>query len=184
MLKGKAKMEERGRAQDSHPALKLVLLFFLYVSPKVFPTSIWTLLPVILRRQGISLGTIGFMAIVCSPWALKFVHASLVDRYYSDRLGKRKSWIVPLFWLSWIILPLLAYSMTMTMSAGPQAATNYAVLSSTSHLIGFTIMPIIGHICNRGGYFTLFGGLALGAFLSIFIGDSMLRRRLIYPEVA
>lgn len=82
------------------------------------------------------------------------------------------------------IMTVMAYSMTMAMSVGPQAATNYAVLSSASHLIGFAIMPIVGHICDRVGYFALFEGLAMGAFLSIFIGDYLLRRRLSYPEVA
>ncbi|KIX14454.1 MFS transporter [Dethiosulfatarculus sandiegensis] len=96
--------------QKSSPSTagKLTLLFLMYISQKVFLTFTWTLLPLILRKQGVSLGTIGFTALVYSPWALKFIHAPLVDRYFNSRLGKRKSWITPLLGLSWIILPILA----------------------------------------------------------------------------
>lgn len=91
-----------------HAAAKFGLLFLMYISQKVFLTFTWTLLPIILRKQGVSLGAIGFTALVYSPWALKFLYASHVDRYYSSRLGKRKSWIVPLLCLSWLLLPCLA----------------------------------------------------------------------------
>ena len=88
---------------------KMGLLFLMYISQKVFLTFNWTLLPLVLRQQGVSLGGIGFTALVYSPWSLKFVHASLVDRFYSPRLGRRKSWIVPLLVTAWIILPFTAF---------------------------------------------------------------------------
>lgn len=96
------------RQWDSHTAAKLGLLFLMYISQKVFLTFTATLLPIILRKQGVSLGTIGFAALVYSPWALKFAYASYVDRFYIKRLGKRKSWIVPLLGISWLLLPCLA----------------------------------------------------------------------------
>jgi len=87
---------------------KLLVLFPMYISQKIFLTFTWTLLPLILRRNNFCLGTIGFTALVYSPWALKFVHAPLVDRFYSPKFGKRKSWIIPLLCLSLVLLPLLA----------------------------------------------------------------------------
>jgi len=87
---------------------KISLLFFMYLSQKIFLCFSWTLLPIILRKQGISLGAIGFTTLVYSPWALKFLYAFMVDRFYSTRMGKRKSWIVPLLTVSLFMLPILA----------------------------------------------------------------------------
>jgi MFS family permease len=86
----------------------------MYLSQRVFLCFSWTLLPIILRTQGASLGAVGFSALVYSPWALKFLYASWVDRTKAGRLGRRKTWIVPLLLLSVVVLPLLAMFSTET----------------------------------------------------------------------
>lgn len=53
-------------------------------------------LPVLLRDNGASLRVISLASLLFLPWALKFLWAPLVDRYYSARFGRRRSWIVPL----------------------------------------------------------------------------------------
>lgn len=53
-------------------------------------------LPVYLRGQGVSLTLIGFASALAAPWLFKALWAPLVDRYWSNRLGRRKSWIIPL----------------------------------------------------------------------------------------
>ena len=88
---------------------KMWLLFLMYISQKIFLCFNWTLLPIILRRQGVSLGSIGFTTLIYSPWALKFIYAFAIDRFYSNRIGRRKSWIVPLLIISVFILPFLAF---------------------------------------------------------------------------
>lgn len=87
---------------------KLGILFLMYISQKIFLTFSWTLLPVMLRQKGVSLGLIGFSALAYSPWALKFLWAPLVDRFYSPGLGRRKSWILPLLCTAWGLQLLLA----------------------------------------------------------------------------
>lgn len=87
---------------------KLWLLFLMYISQKIFLCFNWTLLPILLRQQGVSLGSIGLAALVFSPWAFKFLYASVVDRFYSAAMGKRKSWIVPLLAVSLFGMPLLS----------------------------------------------------------------------------
>lgn len=83
------------------------LLFLMFILQKIFLCFSWTLLPILLRKQGIDLGRIGFTALIFSPWALKFLYASMVDRFYSRRMGRRKSWITPLLLMSWAMFPLL-----------------------------------------------------------------------------
>ena len=89
---------------------KLGLLGTLYFSQGL-PFGFFTqALPVLLRKQGFSLGEIGLASLLALPWALKFVWAPLVDRYSISRLGRRKSWIVPLQIASVAILAALAFS--------------------------------------------------------------------------
>lgn len=64
------------------------------------PIYFFTLaLPTLLRQKGYPLSTIGLFSFLAIPWAVKFLWAPMVDRYYLPRLGKRKSWILPLQFL-------------------------------------------------------------------------------------
>ncbi len=53
-------------------------------------------LPIYLRSSGVSVMTITFLEVLALPWMLKALWAPLVDRYGSERLGRRKSWILPM----------------------------------------------------------------------------------------
>lgn len=75
---------------------KTSLLFMLYLSQGLPFGFQATALPVLLRERGISLAAIGFAGALALPWFLKPLWAPLVDRYWSVRLGRRRSWIIPL----------------------------------------------------------------------------------------
>ncbi len=78
------------------PIAKLGLLGSLYFSQGL-PFGFFTqALPVMLRKQGYSLGEIGLASLLFLPWALKFLWAPAVDRYSVPGFGRRKSWVVPL----------------------------------------------------------------------------------------
>jgi MFS transporter, PAT family, beta-lactamase induction signal transducer AmpG len=53
-------------------------------------------LPLVLRERGVSLEAIGFASVLSAPWLAKALWAPWVDRYGSERFGRRKSWIVPM----------------------------------------------------------------------------------------
>ncbi len=55
-----------------------------------------TALPVLLRQQGTSLAAIGLAGALALPWMLKIVFAPFVDARWSARIGRRRSWILPL----------------------------------------------------------------------------------------
>lgn len=85
---------------------RLGLLLSLYICQGL-PTGVFTqALPALLRQYGVSLTIIGFSGLLALPWALKFLWAPYVDRYFCARLGPRRSWILPLQLAS--ILALLA----------------------------------------------------------------------------
>jgi RhtX/FptX family siderophore transporter len=87
---------------------KLGLLTSLYLSQGL-PYGFFTqALPVLLRKQGLSLPNIGLASLLALPWALKFLWAPLMDRYGSARLGRRRGYILPLQVLSASVLLGLA----------------------------------------------------------------------------
>lgn len=87
---------------------KIVLLGALYLSQGL-PFGFFTqALPVMMRQEGASLRAIGLTSILALPWALKFVWAPLVDRYYWPPAGRRRSWILPLQAITALTLVLLA----------------------------------------------------------------------------
>lgn len=53
-------------------------------------------LPAILRGQGASLGALAYLPLVSLPWVLKCGWAPVVDNRWSPRLGRRRSWILPM----------------------------------------------------------------------------------------
>lgn len=96
---------------------KTTLLFMLYLSQGLPFGFQATALPVLLREKGISLAAIGFAGALALPWFLKPFWAPLVDRYWSKRVGRRRSWIIPLQTL-----------MVMTMLAAVGVAASGAVM--------------------------------------------------------
>lgn len=75
---------------------RLFLLTSLYFAQGL-PFGFFTqFLPVMLRQQGVSLQAIGATYLLALPWSLKFLWAPLVDRYGSERFGRRRSWILPM----------------------------------------------------------------------------------------
>jgi hypothetical protein len=71
----------------------LLLLYFSQGLPFGFQA---TALPLMLRERGLSLQSIGFASVLAAPWMAKPLWAPWVDRYGSQRFGRRKSWIVPM----------------------------------------------------------------------------------------
>ncbi len=55
-----------------------------------------TALPVYLRAEGMSLAGIGLASALSLPWMFKVVWGPPVDRFGSQRIGRRRSWILPL----------------------------------------------------------------------------------------
>lgn len=88
--------ELRGAATRSRGLKKLLPLLFLYFSEGLPFGFQATALPLMLRERGVSLQAIGAAGLLAAPWLGKALWAPLVDRWSSQRFGRRKSWIVPM----------------------------------------------------------------------------------------
>jgi MFS family permease len=85
-----------------------ILLFLLYLTQGIPFGFQVTALPVLFRQSGVSLTMIGFSSLLALPWMLKIIWAPLVDRFWIAMFGRRKSWLLPLQMMMFV----LAYSAT------------------------------------------------------------------------
>lgn len=170
------------------------LLLLMYISQKVFLTFTWSLLPLLMRQQQFSLQNIGFSALVYSPWALKFLYAFLVDRYYVPRFGKRKSWILPLMAVSLLMLPLLStvspqdhlkpllgaiFALNLIFATIDIAVDGYAtdILAPRERALGNTIQTVgyvIGYMLGAGVFLMIFQHRGWGDTLRIMAALQLL----------
>lgn len=82
---------------DAMPKTKvLAVLTGLYVAQAIPIYLFIAALPAIFRELGVSRTLIGAMGVLLVPWILKFLWAPFVDRYQLSRLGRRRSWILPM----------------------------------------------------------------------------------------
>nr|WP_244193843.1 RhtX/FptX family siderophore transporter [Bordetella genomosp. 12] len=65
-------------------------------------------LPILLRRDGLSLQVLAWLPLVGLPWVLKFLWASQVDNRWFRAWGRRRSWILPMQSLALVCLLALA----------------------------------------------------------------------------
>lgn len=87
---------------------RLWLLLSLYICQGL-PTGVFTqALPAILRTYDVPLTIIGFSGLLALPWALKFLWAPFVERYFSAHWGQRRSWILPMQLLALLLLLAIA----------------------------------------------------------------------------
>jgi MFS transporter, PAT family, beta-lactamase induction signal transducer AmpG len=86
----------RGATPRPRGLTKLLPLLFLYFSEGLPFGFQATALPLMLRERGVSLQAIGAAGLLAAPWLGKALWAPFVDRYGSERFGRRKSWIVPM----------------------------------------------------------------------------------------
>jgi PAT family beta-lactamase induction signal transducer AmpG len=78
----------------------LGLLATLYLAQGLPYGFLTQAVPVLLRQEGASLTAISGARLLLAPWLLKVLWAPVVDRWWSARMGRRRSWIVPLQLLS------------------------------------------------------------------------------------
>lgn len=143
--------------------VSITILAIANTTPLYFAT---VALPTIMRSNGVSLTIIGLFGSLMLPWAFKFLWAPSLDRYYSIKFGKRKSWLIPLQTLMLICLiiiynlppnqhPELLFGIIIALLIC--AATHYLATSAF-------ILEQVGSDQLRFGNYAQVVGTALGSF--------------------
>lgn len=76
----------------------VAILFFLYLLQGI-PLGLMQAIPIILANSGVNYKQQAQFSLVNWPFSLKLLWAPIVDSVYWSRMGKRKSWLVPIQYL-------------------------------------------------------------------------------------
>ncbi|MAQ13684.1 MAG: MFS transporter [Sandaracinus sp.] len=140
----------------------LLALYFVQGLPFGFQASA---LPIYLRDQGVSLRAIGWASMLALPWLAKVLWAPVVDAVWSPRVGRRRSWILPMqihlagtclaLALTQSLTPLLVlvfaanlFAATMDVAVDGLAVSllqeNELGLGNTAQVVGFKLGMLTG----------------------------------------
>lgn len=129
-----AKLE---RPAETPPYALMAVLLTLYFAQGLPAGFITQALPAILREYQVSLEMIGLSGMLLIPWALKFLWAPLVDKYFIAKWGRSRSWILPLQLLSALIVAIVGLIDPNQLSSPETLWAIYSLLFLLS-LIGAT----------------------------------------------
>lgn len=108
---------------DKDSILILLLLYTLQGIPMGLSGSI----PLIMKESGASYSSLSMFSMVSLPFSLKLLWAPIVDSLYFPKLGRRKTWLVPVQLLCGIVMLYGSFHVSTwiggSKSSGPDAAT-------------------------------------------------------------
>ena len=73
-------------------------------------------------------------------------------------------------------IQVFVYTIITSASAGPQSGTNYAVLCSGSHIIFFSLAPVMALLADVSGYVLFYQALAAGCIVFMPLADMAFRK--------
>lgn len=145
----------------------LLTIALLYVTQGIPLGLAMETLPTLLRQDGASLRVLAFAPLVGLPWICKFLCASQVDNHWLPRLGKRRSWIIPMQFI--VLLCLIGVAIIGLSSATAFAAAGLFALASLASATqdtatdGLTAENFSGNMLARANAVQV-GGTMIGFF--------------------
>lgn len=85
----------------------IAILLFLYLLQGI-PLGLMQAIPIILTNRGVSYKQQAQFSLVNWPFSLKLLWAPIVDCLFWPRIGRRKSWLVPVQYLIGILMLFLS----------------------------------------------------------------------------
>lgn len=104
------------KAEKNWP--KFPTLFSLYIAQSIPMSFFSTVVPVIMRQENYSLGSIGLMQLVKLPWIVKFLWAPLVDRTTESTRSLKR----------WIFLSEIFYAVVIIMTGMLSLQTDFKLI--------------------------------------------------------
>jgi PAT family acetyl-CoA transporter-like MFS transporter 1 len=104
------------KLQDKLSIAVLIVLYTLQGIPMGLSGSI----PLILKEKGASYEALSLFSLVSVPFSLKLIWAPFVDSYYSASFGRRKTWLVPVQFITALVM-ILGSSYVETWLGGPSS---------------------------------------------------------------
>ena len=85
----------------------ILLLLFLYILQGI-PMGLAGSIPMLLQSRHVGYKQQALFSVVSWPFTLKLLYAPIVDSLYSSRIGRRKTWMVPMQYLIGVTMLLLS----------------------------------------------------------------------------
>ena len=85
----------------------ILLLLFLYILQGI-PLGLTAAIPMILQNYHVSYTDQAKFSFAYWPFSVKLLWAPIVDALYSERMGRRKTWLVPIQYLIGIFMLVLS----------------------------------------------------------------------------
>lgn len=143
---------------------KLAVIGCLYIAFGMASGFFYTAVPAIFRQRGVSLEVIGLCTLTYLPFGLSFLWAPLVDRYYSRRIGRRRTWMLGCQVLSGMAVLIAATTppeVSVSVAVGAFALLCLAAATLDIAIDGYAVENLQAH--ERGwGSGVQGGGMFLG----------------------
>nr|CAG4649258.1 EOG090X04K8 [Scapholeberis mucronata]SVE93560.1 EOG090X04K8 [Scapholeberis mucronata] len=112
----------------------IALLFFLYLLQGI-PLGLIASIPLMLQNRHVSYKDQAEFSLVFWPFSLKLLWAPIVDSLYSSRMGRRKTWLVPVQYLLGLAMLFLSTKVDQYLDA--EGSPNMKALTITFFLLNF-----------------------------------------------
>eukprot|EP01016_Furgasonia_blochmanni_P027480 TRINITY_DN28973_c0_g1_i1.p1 TRINITY_DN28973_c0_g1~~TRINITY_DN28973_c0_g1_i1.p1 ORF type:complete len:238 (-),score=19.02 TRINITY_DN28973_c0_g1_i1:50-763(-) len=174
---------------DRFAILTLFTLYFLQGLPIGFFSQA---LPVLLVEKGATYAQFGTLSICLYPFAFKLFWAPILDTYYSEKIGKRKTYILPIqyvlgllfIWLSYhietimdelqiVLLTGLAFGIIFLTASQDIAVDGWVLTSLREDIVGY------GSSCQTAGQNV---GIFLSANIFIWLNSTKFCNNYIFSE--
>lgn len=137
----------------------IAFLLLLYVLQGI-PIGLSSAIPLLLTNRKVSYSEQALFSFVTWPFSLKLLWAPIVDSFYSKRIGRRKSWLIPTQLAIGLFMLLLSRSIKSMIVdepvAGPDAsAGNSNILLLTSSFLFLNFLAATQDIAVDGWALTM-----------------------------
>lgn len=107
-------MSSNDHSKDSRNSFQdeksnIAILFFLYVLQGI-PLGLGGSIPMILQNRSISYKDQALFSFVYWPFSIKLIWAPIIDSLYWNRLGRRKTWLIPTQYILGLFMLILSIS--------------------------------------------------------------------------
>ncbi|KAG7167398.1 Acetyl-coenzyme A transporter 1-like, partial [Homarus americanus] len=125
--------ESRGLGSDRGNVMLLLLLYVLQGIPLGLAGSI----PMILQNRHVSYKDQATFSLAFWPFSIKLLWAPLVDSVYFEKIGRRKSWLVPAQYLIGLFMLLLSPNVNELLGEGSDHPPNVAFITCVFFALNF-----------------------------------------------
>ena len=120
--------EGKENGEDRSDKLNLAILLLLYTLQGI-PMGLAGSVPMLLQTKMIGYRQQALFSLVSWPFSIKLLWAPVVDSFYNPKLGRRKSWLIPVQYVIGLTMILVSYNIDDLMGGEGGDPPNMLVLT-------------------------------------------------------